>query len=62
MKKSMLALFILAAGCLLIAVLEKLNILPWLFLGNLPHVYVWIAQLLLLAAIGLGIYGLLDKK
>lgn len=62
MKKMSMAFSLLAGLSFLAAVLLKLNVLPRNILDTVPSSYIQLAQLFLLAATALGIYGMDQKK
>jgi hypothetical protein len=59
LKKLIEALLALAALSVLLAILIRYGVLPLGWLNHAPHTFLSLTQLLLLAAVALGVYGLL---
>ncbi|MDQ7797858.1 MAG: hypothetical protein RDU76_02800 [Candidatus Edwardsbacteria bacterium] len=57
MKKTMMAMMILAGLTLLVGILSKGGILPNEFLDIRHHTYIDLAQLFLIAGLAFGVYG-----
>jgi len=57
MKKTMLSMLILAGLSLLVGILMKLGVVPKFILETVPSTYIQLAQVFLLGAIALGVYG-----
>jgi hypothetical protein len=60
MKKTMLAMMILAGLSLLVGILMKLGAVPHI-MGTVPSSWVQMTVVFLLAAIALGVYGKKDQ-
>jgi hypothetical protein len=62
MKKTVLAIIILAAVDLLVSLLVKVGAIPFHVFGTWPHTILAYAVFLLMLAIALGIYDGMEKK